>query len=83
MRGSMGTSVRKVGETTIVRAAERECFARGVQFRGRQYPIYAKEVALKISAEHMFLEPAKVVRIECEGGGTIAGAEGPRLLVRS
>jgi hypothetical protein len=43
--------------------AERECYARGMEFRGRAYPIYAKEVALKIEAEHMFLEPARVVRV--------------------
>lgn len=32
----------------IVRAAERECHMRGVAFRGRLYPIYAKEIAQKI-----------------------------------
>jgi len=32
----------------VVRQAERECYARGYNFRGRLFPIYAKELVTKI-----------------------------------
>lgn len=37
----------------IVRAAERQCFANGVHFRGRLYAIYAKEVAQKLTERRL------------------------------
>eukprot|EP00908_Phaeocystis_cordata_P016844 Transcript_28161.p1 GENE.Transcript_28161~~Transcript_28161.p1 ORF type:complete len:808 (-),score=261.71 Transcript_28161:1095-3518(-) len=35
----------------VVRHAERLCYERKTEFRGRAYPIYAKEIALKIREE--------------------------------
>ena len=41
----------------IVRHAERECFARGAMFRGRLYPIYAKEIAQKLTQRKLIQKP--------------------------
>lgn len=41
----------------IVRHAERECFSRGEMFRGRLYPIYAKEIAQKLTQRKLIQKP--------------------------
>lgn len=46
----------------IVRHAERLSYERGIAFRGRYAPIYAKEIKAKLAARRLKLEPSKTVR---------------------
>ena len=45
--------VRWVARRAFVRHAERVCFERGVPFRGRQQPIYAKEISWEMMRDRM------------------------------
>jgi hypothetical protein len=44
---------RWIVRRAVVRVAERECHRRGVEFRGRLFPIYAKEIATAKAAENI------------------------------
>lgn len=47
----------------VVRHAERICHREGVEFRGRFFPIYAKEINRKLQAQRAADEPVPVVSI--------------------